>query len=143
MNAIRAMNYEIPSTLLYSKGHVWAMVQNGAAVVGVTDYLQRELGTVINVEFSDSEVVERDSPIAWLESVKAIIPVPSPIDCEVIEFNTRLVREPWLVNASPYDEGWIAKLRALDLEELEKLQRAQAYIELISALSRCERYRVF
>jgi len=54
------MNYEIPSTLLYSKGHVWARVQNGAAVVGVTDYLQRELGTVINVEFSDSEVVERE-----------------------------------------------------------------------------------
>jgi len=137
------MRCEVPPNLSYSKRHVWAKVQNDVVVVGVTDFLQKELGTVINVEFTDGEFVERDGPIAWLESVKAIVAVLSPMECEIMEFNTRLMSEPWLVNASPYNEGWIAKLRALNLGELKRLQRAPAYVELISALSRCEHYRVF
>jgi len=114
-----------------NKKHVWAKVQGDVVVVGVTDCLQRLLGTVINVEFSENSFVEKGCPIAWLESIKAVIALPSPMDCEVVKVNARLVREPWLVNTSPYKEGWIASLRALNMDGLKKLQTVAPYIDFI------------
>jgi glycine cleavage system H protein len=115
----------------YSKKHVWVRIHNDTVVVGVTDYLQKQLGTIINVEFSSDEFVEKGCPIAWLESIKAVVAVPSPIDCEMVEVNSRLIREPWLVNTSPYDEGWIALLRALNVGVLRELKKTKAYHDLI------------
>ncbi|NHW45040.1 MAG: glycine cleavage system protein H [Candidatus Verstraetearchaeota archaeon] len=115
-------------TPLYSKKHVWVRIHNDTVVVGVTDCLQKQLGTIINVEFSSDEFVEKGRPIAWLESIKAVVAVPSPIDCEIVEVNSRLIREPWLVNASPYDEGWIALLRALNVSGLRELKNDEGLL---------------
>jgi glycine cleavage system H protein len=139
---MRDTEHKTPLTLLYSKKHVWARVQNDVIVVGVTDYLQRHLGMVINVEFSSDEFVEKECPIAWLESVRTVIAVLSPIGCEIVRVNARLIREPWLINMSPYDEGWIASLRALNVDELRELETAKAYNDFISTLSLCGRYQV-
>jgi len=113
------------------KRHIWVRTRNGVVVVGVTDYLKEQLGTVINVEFSGDRFVEEGCPIAWLESISAVIAVLSPMDCEVIEVNERLIREPWLVNTSPYDEGWLASLRALKVENLKSLEMRRTYNEFI------------
>jgi len=127
---MRIAEHKTPSSL-YPKKHMWVRIQNNFVVVGVTDPLQRLLGTIVNVEFSGDRFVEKKCPIAWLESVKAVIAVLSPIDGEVVRVNERLIKEPWLVNTSPYDEGWIASLRALNLEELKRLERARAYDDFI------------
>jgi len=116
---MRSAERKKPPILSYSKKHVWARIQGDAVLVGVTDYLQKRLGAVINVEFSENRFVEKGSPIAWLESVKAVIAVLSPMDCEVVEVNVKLTREPWLINTSPHEEGWIASLRALDMDYLK------------------------
>jgi len=116
---MRSAEREKPLIPSCSKKHVWARIQGDVVVIGVTDYLQKQLGTVINVEFSENRFVEKGDPIAWLESVKAVIAVLSPMDCEVAEVNVKLTREPWLINTSPYEEGWIASLRALDMDYLK------------------------
>jgi glycine cleavage system H protein len=143
--AMSIVEHRTPTNLLYFKKHVWVKicdVYNNIIIVGVTDYLQRQLGTVIDVEFSSDELVERGIPLAWLESIKAVVAVSSPVRCEVMEVNHRLIKEPWLINTSPYDEGWIALLRALNKDELKELQNAETYHEFISALSLYGRYQV-
>ena len=136
------MEHRTPTTLLYSKKHVWARIYNDMIIVGVTDYLQRQLGIIIGVEFSSDKFVDKECPLAWLESIEAVVAVLSPVDCEVMKVNHRLIREPWLVNTSPYDEGWIALLRALKVDELKGLETAKAYDDFISALSLYGRYQV-
>lgn len=123
--------------LLYSENHVWVRVQNHIIVLGVTDFMQKQLGNVIRVLFLGEELIEKDHPLALLESVRMFVAVLSPIDCEVIETNTILEREPTLINREPYGEGWIAVVKPLNENQLRGLKNIEEYHQFISTLSRC------
>jgi glycine cleavage system H protein len=117
-----------PDDLLYHAEHDWARVEGDRATFGITWYAQDSLGEV--VFFDPPEVgaaTSKDESYAEVESVKAVSDVIAPLSGEVVEVNEALRETPENVNADPYGEGWMVKVRLSDPSEQESLMDAQAY----------------
>jgi glycine cleavage system H protein len=118
----------IPEDRKYTREHEWVKVEDGVAVVGITDYAQRELGDVVFVNLPATGTrVKQFERFGEIESVKAVSDLYAPVSGEVIEVNPRLGSEPELVNRSPYEEGWMLKVRLEDPAELDNLLTAEEY----------------
>lgn len=121
-----------PEDLRYHAEHVWARVEDGEAVVGITDHAQDALGEVVYVELpgrGDRTTV--GEPFGELESVKAVSDVYAPLSGEVTEVNDRAEDAPELVNEDCYGDGWLIKLRMDDDAELDDLMDADTYRGLL------------
>ncbi len=118
-----------PSDLKYTKSHEWIRDNgDGTVTLGITDHAQELLGDLVFVEVPESGTeVEAGGEIAVVESVKAASDVYSPVTGEVIEGNEALADAPESVNDSPYEDGWICKIRLSDNSELEGLLDADSY----------------
>ena len=118
--------------LLYSKTHEWARIENEIAVVGITDFAQEQLGDITFVELpAVGDTVEAGREMGSVESVKAASELYSPVSGEVIEVNDELEAAPEKVNADPFGEGWLIRVRLteepiglLSPEEYEELAKA-------------------
>ncbi len=117
----------------YTEEHEWVLIQDGVAVVGITDYAQDQLGDVTFVELPevDSEV-EQMGEMAVVESVKAASDIYAPLSGVVAEVNQRLEDEPGLINSDCYGEGWLVKIKDFDAAELDKLLDAEGYRALLA-----------
>ena len=124
----------IPDELCYTKEHEWARMEGGLCVVGITDYAQGELGDIVYVELPQPGTqVEIMGEFGVVESVKTASDLYSPIAGEIVEVNGDLEDNPELVNDSPYDEGWMLKIRPSNLnEEWATLLDAAGYKELLA-----------
>jgi glycine cleavage system H protein len=121
-----------PEELRYHPDHDWARVDGDTATFGVTWYAQDSLGEV--VFFDPPEVgasVKKDEAYAEVESVKAVSDVFAPLSGEITEVNKELEESPERVNADPYGEGWMIKVRLTDPSELDQLLDVDAYRELL------------
>ncbi len=124
-----------PKELKYSKEHEWVRISGDEAVVGITDYAQEELGDITFVELPQSGAkVQQMEVFATIESVKAASDIFGPLSGEVTEVNGELSDKPELINESPYEKGWICKLRISDKGELDKLLSAEEYDEFVKGL---------
>ncbi|MGB2710778.1 MAG: glycine cleavage system protein GcvH [Conexibacter sp.] len=122
-----------PSHLLYHPEHDWVRIEGDVATFGITWFAQDALGEI--VFWNGPQVgaqVAKDESYAELESVKAVSDVIAPLSGEVIEVNEALGDAPDRVNASPYDEGWLVRVRIADSAEREALLDAAAYRELLT-----------
>ncbi len=107
--------YLVKDGLLYTKTDEWIKVEGDALVMGITDYAQKKLKYIVNVELPEQGTkVRKGESIVTLESVKSVADVYSPADAEVIEVNEELLDSPDLINKDPYGEGWILKLRTAE-----------------------------
>jgi glycine cleavage system H protein len=112
----------VPEGLLYSKEHEWVKVDGDVATVGITDFAQEQLGDVVFVELpSKGEQVRQFASLGVVESVKAASDVYSPVSGEVVERNVDVMEKPELVNQSPYQKGWMLKVKLADRGELRDL----------------------
>jgi glycine cleavage system H protein len=101
-----------PTDLLYTKEHEWIRVEGTTGTVGITDYAQGELGDVVFVEFPKvGAKLAAGKPLGTIESVKAVSEIFCPVAGEVLQVNSSLVDAPETVNADPYGNGWLVKLR--------------------------------
>ena len=117
-----------PSDLKYTNEHEWVRLENGTATVGITDFAQKQLGDVVFVELPEkSASVRQFASLGVVESVKAASDIYSPISGEVIERNVKVIEKPELVNTSPYEQGWLVKVKLADKGEINKLLSAQDY----------------
>jgi len=124
-----------PKELKYSKEHEWVRISGDEAVVGITDYAQEELGDITFVELPQSGAkVQQMEVFATIESVKAASDIVGPRSGEVTEVNGELSDKPEVINESPYEKGWICKLRISDKGELDKLLSAEEYDEFVKGL---------
>lgn len=122
----------VPENLKYTKKHEWVRVEDGEAVIGITEYAARELGDVVFVELpEEGDPITQFEPLGTVEAVKAVSDIYAPVSGEVIEVNEALEAKPETVNQSPYEEGWMVRVRLEDETELEELLSPQAYNELI------------
>ncbi len=122
----------IPPELRYTKDHEWVRVQDGIGTVGITDYAQDQLGDVVYVDLpSPGKQLTQLAVFGEIESVKAVSELYSPVSGEVVESNQALADKPELINESPYDEGWIMKVRLTDEGEVEKLFTGDQYKDYI------------
>eukprot|EP01098_Paradermamoeba_levis_P004092 TRINITY_DN1783_c0_g1_i1.p1 TRINITY_DN1783_c0_g1~~TRINITY_DN1783_c0_g1_i1.p1 ORF type:complete len:155 (+),score=39.95 TRINITY_DN1783_c0_g1_i1:58-522(+) len=113
----------------YTKTHEWVKVDGKTATVGITDYAQHSLGEMAYVEVSAAvgSSLKPGQSFGTVESVKAASDVYSPISGEVIEVNKAPSKNPGLLNTSPYEEGWLIKLKLTDSGEVAKLLDAKQY----------------
>jgi len=120
-----------PSELLYHPEHDWVRIDGDVATFGVTWYAQDSLGEIVFWDGPDvGAEVTKDEAYAELESVKAVSDVVAPLSGEVIEVNAALADDPATVNASPYGDGWLVKVRLSDPTERDALLDVEAYKEL-------------
>ena len=123
-----------PEDLKYHAEHDWARIEGDTATFGITWYAQDALGEV--VFFDPPEVgtsVSKDEAYAEVESVKAVSDVVAPLSGEIVEVNEGLTDSPENVNADPYGEGWMVKVRLSDQSELDQLLDVNQYKELLQA----------
>ena len=118
-----------PSDLKYTRSHEWIRENgDGTVTLGITDHAQELLGDLVFVEVPETGTgIEAGGEIAVVESVKAASDVYSPVTGEVIEANEALADAPESVNDSPYENGWICKIRLSDAGELQGLLDADSY----------------
>ena len=124
-----------PEDCQYTKEHEWVRLEDGIAVVGITDYAQDHLGDVVFVELPDvgTEVTQFE-PFGVIDSVKASSELYAPLSGEVEAVNDALTDQPELVNQAPYGEGWMIKVRPADLADVEQLLDAAGYEQLLGTL---------
>ncbi len=128
---------EVRDGLYYTEEHEWARIENDIAVIGITDYAQKELKNVVFVELpkiGDKLTFQKD--LGYVESTKSVNAVLSPVSGEVIEVNSDLEESPELVNTDPYGEGWMVKVKMSNISELGQLFNAREYSELMDNLAK-------
>jgi len=120
--------------LKFSKTHEWVRVEGNAAVIGITDHAQKELGDIVFVELPRvGEKVKKDGRFGTVESTKAASELYSPLSGETIGANSDLAKAPQLVNESPLDKGWMIKIKIADLGDLKDLMDEAAYNSFIAS----------
>jgi len=122
----------IPKDLLYSKSHEWAKIEGGVAMMGITQFAQEQLGDITYVDLPQvGAVFEAGQEMGSIESVKAASELYCPVSGEVIEVNPDLDSAPEKVNADPYGEGWMLKIKVAD-EPIDLLS-PEEYAEIAQA----------
>ncbi len=124
----------VPGDLRYTKDHEWVRADGDLATVGVTAYAADQLGDIVFVELPDvGRSLDQFATFGVVESVKAVSDLFAPVSGEVVEANGALAASPELVNTSPYDGGWMIRVRIADAAQLEDLLEPDAYDALIAA----------
>ena len=124
---------EFPEEFKYTEEHEWVMVEKELATIGISDFAQDALGDVVFVELPEvGAVLEAGKPFGVVESVKAVSDIYAPISGTVEEINEDLVDAPEIINTSPYEDGWMIKIRMNDAGDAEKLMSSEEYQALIA-----------
>ncbi len=122
----------IPSDLQYLKSHEYVRLEGDIATIGISDFAQDQLGDVVYVELPEvGRIVSSNEAVAVVESVKTASDIYSPVSGEVIEINSSLTDEPENINAEPYGNGFLFKVRVTDTSS--HLLDAAAYREVAEA----------
>jgi glycine cleavage system H protein len=127
-----AADESYPDDLKYHREHDWARVEGDTATLGITWYAQDALGEIVHYEPPAAESsLARDESYGEVESVKAVSDLIAPLSGEVVEVNQKVVDAPETINADPYGDGWLVKVRLSDPGEVEDLLDVQAYKQLL------------
>jgi glycine cleavage system H protein len=119
---------EYPDDLRYHREHDWARIEDGEAVLGITWYAQDALGELVHFEPPEAGAeAKQNESYGEVESVKAVSDVVSPLSGEIVEVNQKVVDAPETVNADPYGEGWLIRIRLADPSQADALLDADAY----------------
>ena len=122
-----------PENLKYSEELEWLLEDNGIATIGITDFAVDSLGDIVFIELPDKgSQIKQFTTFGEVESVKAASEIYTPISGEIIEVNEKLETEPELLNNSPYEEGWLIKVKISDLSEIEKLMNSKDYENFVN-----------
>jgi glycine cleavage system H protein len=121
--------------LRFSPAHLWVKVEGEDAVIGLSDYLQDQMGEITKLGLPDQgDVLHASRPMGHVESDAASSPIEAPLSGEVIEVNAEVLANPDVVNGDPYGAGWLLRVRLEDSSELEELISEEEYAELTTEL---------
>ena len=127
------MEYEIPEDLLYTKTHEWARVAGDEVTVGITAYAVEQMEKeVVNVDLPEKGTpVEKGESFGVVDSVKAAFDLYAPVSGEVIDVNDELAENPDLIANSPYEDGWMIKIKMTNSADVDDLLAAGEYRALL------------
>ena len=127
------MEYQTPENLFYTSDHEWLRRDDDSpdeVTIGVTEFAQEQLGDVVYLELPpEGTALTAGEPFGEIESAKTVAELIAPVSGQLIAVNGELEQRPELVNESPFDEGWIVRVRISDAAELDNLLDAAAYRE--------------
>lgn len=124
------MNF--PKELKYTNEHEWIKVEGDTAIVGITDFAQKELGDIVFVEVDTvGQNIDANEVFGTIEAVKTVSDLFLPVAGEILELNSAIESNPELVNSDPYGKGWIIKMKLKDKSSVDGLLSSDAYEKLI------------
>ena len=122
-----------PGDLYYTKDHEWMRIEGDTAVVGITDFAQRELGDIVYVEVETiGKQLDAGAVFGTVEAVKTVSDLFLPINGTITELNSALANSPEQVNNDPYGAGWMVKMKIANKEDIKTLMDAKAYEQMVS-----------
>jgi glycine cleavage system H protein len=124
------MAFEYPDSLKYLDSHEYARVdeEEGVVTVGITAFAIDQLGDIVFLELPEvGDTVEKGERFGTVESVKAVEELKSPVDGEVLERNEALIEAPEQIGDDPYGDGWLIRIKADNLDDLEDAMSAEEY----------------
>ena len=123
-----------PLARIYMQQHVWLLPENEQEyVLGITQYAQQQLGDIVFVDLPElGAQTQVNEACLVVESVKSASDVICPIEGEIIAINEVLVDEPELINESPYDQGWIVKIKLQKNSTIEGKMTQDEYNDYVS-----------
>ncbi|MGE5196096.1 MAG: glycine cleavage system protein GcvH [Anaerolineae bacterium] len=117
----------------FSQTHEWVAVSGDVGIVGITEHARRELGDIVYLQLPQIGAhIKAGDEVAILESTKAAADIYTPVSGEILAIHEDLVENLDLINKTPEKEGWLFKIKLLDLNELENLLEKHAYLKLIN-----------
>jgi len=130
MKEINELN--LPEDVKYTKDHEWAKAEGDTVTIGINDYAQDQLGEIVFVEMpAVGDSFSAEDEFGSVESVKAVSEMYMPISGEILAVNEDLEDAPEKVNEDCYQSGWIVKIKASDLSEMDALMNKAAYLEML------------
>ena len=125
----------VPRNCRYTRDHFWVRVEGNEVVIGLSDYLQNEMGDVVFVDLPEvDDDVEAQGTFGIVESDLAVSDLITPVKGSVVEISTDLEDSPELINEDPYGEGWLIRIDLDDPEQLDALMTPEEYEEYITDL---------
>jgi len=125
---------DFPTDLKYTKDHEWIKIDGDEAMIGITEFAQKELGDIVFIEVETvNETLEKEEIFGTIEAVKTVSDLFMPVSGEVLEFNEELESKPETINSDPYGDGWIIKIKLTNQAELDELLDVSAYAELVES----------
>ena len=122
----------LPENLRYTDEHVWLCVEGETATVGISDFAQDQLGEIAFVDLPAVVTTYKNGQeFGTVESLKSVNALFMPVAGSVLEVNETLESTPTLVNAKPYNEGWMLRIRMDDPAEAATLADSAAYLNLL------------
>ncbi len=129
---LKSKKYVVKKDRRYTETDEWAKLETGVAIVGLTDYAQKELKDIVSIELPEvGRIVRKGEEIGVVDSIKASSSYYSPLTGEVVEVNEKLVSNPEFVNKDPYGEGWVFKIRVENPSEYDSLLTPEKYAEKV------------
>ncbi|MCF8032335.1 MAG: glycine cleavage system protein GcvH [Desulfarculaceae bacterium] len=114
--------YNFPEELFYDPEHYWVRVEGDELVMGMDDFAQKLAGDIVFVQLPDEgKKLKKGKKLAKVESGKWLGKILSPVNGELIAVNEELEISPELINQDCYGAGWMYRLKAKDLSELDDL----------------------
>lgn len=115
-----------------SAEHVWVRLEDQHVLLGLTNYCQGDLGTVISVELPEiGDKIEEGEVFAELESVATVHEVVAPVSGTVLEVNSQIEDHPSTINEDPYNEGWLIEVRLKDASQIDALMDMDEYYHFV------------
>jgi glycine cleavage system H protein len=128
------------SEIKFTKEHEWIRIEKKEedeelAIIGISEFAQEQLGDIVSIELPKvGGIFRQGQTIAIVDSVKASSDIYTPISGKIIEVNEELIEKPERINQSPYDSGWITKIKPSNNEEFENLMTKEKYDRYIGEL---------
>ncbi|HZA61538.1 MAG TPA: glycine cleavage system protein GcvH [Nitrososphaeraceae archaeon] len=119
----------------FTKEHEWIVTKEGLSVMGISDFAQRQLGDIVSIELPKvGSIFRRMQSMAIIDSVKASSDIYCAVSGEVVEVNEELIEHPEWINQSPYESGWIVKVKPSNMEEFNDLMTTEQYNKFIGEM---------
>jgi glycine cleavage system H protein len=119
----------------FTKEHEWIVTKEGLSVMGISDFAQRQLGDIVSIELPKvGSIFRRMQSMAIIDSVKASSDIYCAVSGEVVEVNEELLEHPEWINQSPYESGWIVKVKPSNMEEFNDLMTTEQYNKFIGEM---------
>ena len=125
----------VPRSCVYTKDHLWVKPEGNEAVIGLSDYLQKELGEIIFIDLPDAgDDIEMAGNLGIIESTRSVSDMTAPLSGTVKEINSDLETGPDLINEDPYGEGWLLRVELDDPVQIDSLMVPEEYEDYIADL---------
>ena len=117
----------------FTKEHEWIVLkEEGIAIIGISDFAQGQLGDIVSIELPKvGSIFKPMQSMAIIDSVKASSDIYCVMSGEIVEVNEELLEHPEWINQSPYELGWIVKLKPSNMEEFQNLMTNEQYNKFI------------